>query len=126
MYIHVILCLDMNIQQIKLTAITKTRTENLLAKREELNSILTEAKQTLDKINEELMVRVAKEEDGRLTVGEQTVQIVNRTSFTNVPLDFARPLMAVREVIDPTVLKPLYNKGVTIPGVTFSAYILVK
>jgi hypothetical protein len=116
----------MNIQQIKLTAITKTRTENLLTKREELNAIMAEAKQTLDRINEELMVRVTQEETGKLIVGEKTVQIVNRTNFTNVPLDFARPLMAVREVIDPTVLKPLYNKGVEIPGVTYAAYILVK
>jgi hypothetical protein len=59
-------------------------------------------------------------------VGDRSVQVVERLSFSKVPLEFAKKFRAIKKVVDGDVLRPLYKKGVAIPDVTTTQYVLVK
>lgn len=113
-------------QQQQFKTLSKSKNESLLDRREELNKIIADASEQLSSINDELMVRVLREESNKLIVGDHTVSLVKRLSFKDVPLEIAKKFRAVKKVVDPSVLKPLYEKGVKIPNVAISEYILVK
>lgn len=100
----------------------------LLQTREELVSIINEAKEKLDEVNGMLLVEVQATDEKKLTIGSTTVSLVKKLNFTKVDLKIAKKYHAVKEVIDTDVLKPLYAKlgNKTFKGVTQSEYIIVR
>jgi hypothetical protein len=111
-------------QQVQLTAYPL---ETLVSRRDELQAIIKESETLLKAINDDLLERVLLSSDKKLALEDSRfVQIVTRTSFSKVPMEYARSVGAIKETIDSTMLAPLFNKGVVIPGATQSDYILIK
>ncbi len=104
----------------------RTTTENLVNKRQEIKEIIENAQTLLDEVNGELYIRVSKTSEHKLILDSNVISIVTRTSFINVPLDFAKRFRAVKKVVDSSVLKPLYDRGVNIPNVETSSYIKIQ
>jgi hypothetical protein len=98
----------------------------LLDVRAEIKDIIAEAQERLKTIDTELYKRLEKTPERKLTADTHIVQIVERLSFTNVPLDVAKKYKAIKKVPNAKVLKPLYQKGYKMEGVTISEYIYVK
>jgi hypothetical protein len=74
-------------------------------------------------IGSELLGRF--EGDGTI-VGEFSVVRAKRPSFSKVTMDTAREFGAVKESIDTDKLSKLMKKGIEVPGVTFTEYVLVN
>ncbi len=100
----------------------------LLETREELVSIINEAKEKLDEVNGMLLVKVQATDEKKLTIGGATVSLVKKLNFSKVDINVAKRYHAVKQVIDTDVLKPLYAKfgAKTFKGVTQSEYIMVR
>lgn len=113
-------------KSIHLTRPEKTSLPSLLAKRDELKALIAEADAIVKTIDEELLIKVSKTEEKKIMVGKRSIQLIERLSFSKVPLEFAKKFRAVKKVVDGDVLRPLYKKGVAIPDVTTTQYVLVK
>lgn len=116
-----------NQQIIESKALKSSSLDDLVRRRENIQAIIKDSETMLSELNDELMVRVLKSPEQKLeTKDGKFVQLVKRVSFSSVPLEFAKKYHAVKKVVDSTVLKPLYDKGIQIPNVATSEYILVK
>lgn len=106
--------------------ISKLSTEELIQKRDALKAIISEAEELLKRVDEQLFVRVDAEEERKLFVGARTVSIVSRANYKNVSLRFAAKYKAVKETVDGSILSAFYKKGVKIPNISFTEYVMVK
>ncbi len=113
-------------QQVIIEPIIKGRTQTILTKRDELMRIKEETDAMLEQINLELLDRVKENNNLPLVIKNRKVMLIQRLSFSKVPVALARKLNALKQVPDSTKLKDLYEAGETIEGVTTSEYIKVS
>ena len=116
------------VEFVRVTSSIANDAEKLLHTREELVSIINDAKEKLDEVNGMLLVKVQATDEKKLTIGSATVSLVKKLNFSKVDINVAKRYHAVKQVIDTDVLKPLYAKlgNKTFKGVTQSEYIMVR
>jgi hypothetical protein len=99
--------------------------EEILEQRENANHIMEQIKASVDVLNEELKLRLTEEKISGKVVGNWAISKATRVSF-DIPLEEAEALGATKMVVDQTKLKSMLKKGVAIPGIKKSEYIIVR
>lgn len=99
--------------------------EQLLEARDQANHRIEELKSAVQIVNEEIMQRLAAENITGKVVGNWGISKATRFSF-DTSIEEAEALGAVKQVVDQTELKSLLKKGVAVPGVRKSEYIIVR
>lgn len=115
-------------QLITLSPRLKTGATSLLvAKRNELTTLIADVEKLKKEIDVELSQRVTTSGvDNKLVVDGSLVYLITKPLFTGVTLTTARRFKAVKEVVDTSILLPMLKAGKTIKGVSYSSYIMVK
>jgi hypothetical protein len=84
----------------------------------------------LEVTNDELINRILtackdSKTEKALRIQDKWATLVSRPSFKDVPLKFAKKYLATKVVVDSKILSPLYKKGLEIPNVTTSDYVMI-
>lgn len=106
--------------------ISQLPSETLLKQRDEFISIIESAEKLKKEIEDELYRRADAQPSKSFEEGDRKVQIVTRTSYKNVPLEFAKRYKAVKLVIDTVVMGAFIKQGIQVPNLIFTQYLLVK
>lgn len=99
--------------------------EGLLEQREKLVHMRDEIDASLKVISEELVIYLDEQKLKGTIIGDWTVSKATRLSF-KTPLDWASQHGATKLAVDNSKLKALYQKGVEVPEVNITNYVLIK
>ena len=103
----------------------KLSKEELIEKLQVFNLEEEQVMASMVMIREEILARLEEEKkDGEL-IGEYSVTKAKRVNF-KTSLEEAQEFGAVKQSVDTTVLKRLYDKGVKVPGVSITTYLSVR
>lgn len=97
----------------------------LLKVRDQINTQIEELEAMRSVISEELLTRLKKDNLNGKVVDSYAISRVKRVNV-KTKLEDARLFGAVMETVDTKVLKELHNKGVEIPDVVETEYLLVR
>lgn len=105
--------------------LAKAKKEALIESLQDRNIVYEQIMAEMVMIREELLHRLKKaKKDGEL-IGEYSVTKAKRVTFKTT-IEEAEPLGAIKQAVDSTVLRKLYNKGIKIPGVKETIYLSVR
>lgn len=112
-----------NLKDVKLPH--EMTTEEILEEREKADLMIEQLEAAKSVFNSELLDRLNTEKVDGMVVGEKSITKVKRYSF-KTPLSYAEEMGAVKTVVDTEKLKSLVLKGIDVPEVNVTEYILVK
>lgn len=113
----------MNIDEQTLTEISE---EKLVGMAEKLLSEKDNIESAISVIRTELLERLkAQKIDGK-RVGKYALAIQKRTTFSDVPLSFAKEVGAVTEAVDTSKLRELFAKGVKVPSAKTTEFLSMR
>ena len=92
---------------------------------ERCNEINDELMQIMTQAREELMARLTEENKDGEVIGEYAVSRVKRITF-KTSFEEAQELGAVKQEVDTTALRKMFDKGITIPGVAITYYLSAR
>lgn len=106
---------------------SKMSDEALVDLREELKTIIKEAEEILSSAVDPVLYKRAEKVPGnKYPVENHTVVLVARPVYSTANIAYCRKMSALKEVPDSAILKPLYDKGINIPGLEVSKFVTVK
>lgn len=99
--------------------------QKLIDELDRLNTYQEEIVASLVMIRQELLDRLEEEKkDGEL-IGEFSVTKAKRVNFKTT-LEQAQELGAIKQAVDTSALRKLYNKGIKVPGVSITTYLSIR
>lgn len=105
--------------------LAKTKKEALIEALQNLNVVNEQTMAEMVMIREELLHRLKKaKKDGEL-IGEYSVTKAKRVTFKTT-IEEAEPLGAIKQAVDASLLRKLYNKGIKVPGAKVTTYLSVR
>jgi hypothetical protein len=105
---------------------SEMRIEDVLKRREELGYLLDDIKGEISVLNDEILIKLNEKKLNGMIVEDFQISKARRFSFTETPLSYAKEMGAIKESIDNTKLKALATKGVEVPGMNLSEYVIVR
>ena len=99
--------------------------EELLDRREVVNELKENLEAELKVLSEEFLLRLQEEKVNGKIVNNWAISKATRYGF-DTTLEQAQELGAVKTVVDSAALKALHTKGILVPGVKKTEYVMVR
>jgi hypothetical protein len=103
----------------------KLSKEKLVDKLQEFNLQEEQVMASMVMIRTEILARLEEEKKDGEIIGEYSVTKAKRINF-KTSLEEAQELGAIKQAIDTSILRKLYNKGIKVPGTEITSYLSVR